>query len=91
VYDQRTSETSDYLFIGKRTGLGAPWGLAFVAKDNAFYMCDGKNNRIIKVNPNGQAIGCAAQIQNWQVQRVRSRSKLTGLPQSEPALSQGSP
>lgn len=51
IFDQRGK------FLGKWTGLGAPWGLAFVAKDNAFYMCDGKNNRIIKVNLDGQVIG----------------------------------
>ena len=44
-------------YITKWTGLGAPWGLAFAAKENVFYMCDGKNNRIVQVNLDGQILG----------------------------------
>ena len=44
-------------FVTKWTGLGSPWGLAFSAKENAFYICDGKNDRIIKVNLDGQLMG----------------------------------
>jgi len=33
-------------FLGKWTDAGAPWGLYYVKRDNAIYMCDGVNNRI---------------------------------------------
>lgn len=51
IFDQRGK------YLGKWTGLGSPWGLAFSAKENSFYMCDGKNNRIIRVNLDGQVTG----------------------------------
>src|SRR5215467_1269811 len=35
-------------FLGKWTNLGAPWGLDYVARENAIYMCDGLNNRVLK-------------------------------------------
>jgi DNA-binding beta-propeller fold protein YncE len=44
-------------FLGKWTGIGAPWGLHFAAKENAMYMADGKNNRVIKLNLDGQVLG----------------------------------
>lgn len=44
-------------FLGKWTGLGAPWGLHYAAKENAIYMADGKNNRILKLNLDGQVQG----------------------------------
>lgn len=44
-------------FLGKWTGIGAPWGLDFVARENALYMCDGVNNRIVKLNLDGQILG----------------------------------
>jgi DNA-binding beta-propeller fold protein YncE len=44
-------------FLGKWTGIGAPWGLHYAAKENAIYMADGKNNRIIKLNLDGQVLG----------------------------------
>lgn len=44
-------------FIAKWTHLGSPWGLAYSARENALYMCDGYNNRIIKVNTEGQLLG----------------------------------
>jgi DNA-binding beta-propeller fold protein YncE len=44
-------------FLTKWTGLGSPWGLAFAAKEDALYMCDGKNNRIVKLNLDGQLLG----------------------------------
>ena len=44
-------------FLGKWTDVGAPWGLDYVARDNAIYMCDGVNNRIVKLNLDGQILG----------------------------------
>jgi DNA-binding beta-propeller fold protein YncE len=44
-------------FLGKWTGIGAPWGLVYVAKEEAIYMCDGKYNRILKLNLEGQVLG----------------------------------
>ena len=34
-----------------------PWGLDYVARENAIYMCDGVNNRIVKLNLDGQILG----------------------------------
>ena len=44
-------------FLGKWTGIGNPWGLAYVAKENAIYMCDGFNNRVIKLGLDGTVQG----------------------------------
>jgi DNA-binding beta-propeller fold protein YncE len=44
-------------FLGKWTNLGAPWGLHYASKENALYMADGKNNRILKLNLDGQVQG----------------------------------
>ncbi len=44
-------------FLGKWTNLGNPWGLAYVARENAIYMCDGHANRILKLTTEGQVIG----------------------------------
>jgi DNA-binding beta-propeller fold protein YncE len=44
-------------FLGKWTDVGAPWGLDYVAQENAIYMCDGVNNRIVKLNLDGQILG----------------------------------
>jgi DNA-binding beta-propeller fold protein YncE len=44
-------------FLGKWTDVGEPWGLDYVARENALYMCDGANNRIVKLNPDGQILG----------------------------------
>jgi DNA-binding beta-propeller fold protein YncE len=44
-------------FLNKWTGLGQPWGLAYSKKDNAIFMCDGKNNRVLKLNTDGQILG----------------------------------
>ncbi len=44
-------------FLGKWTDIGAPWGIAYSAKENCIYMCDGVNNRIVKLNMDGQVIG----------------------------------
>lgn len=49
--------TPDGKFIGKWTGVGQPWGLFYVAKEDAIYMSDGLNNRVIKLNLDGQILG----------------------------------
>ena len=37
--------------------VGSPWGLAYSEKDGMMYICDGYNNRIVKVNREGQVVG----------------------------------
>lgn len=44
-------------FLAKWTGIGAPWGLAYSPREQAIYMCDGKYNRISKLNLEGQVLG----------------------------------
>ena len=44
-------------FLDKWTGIGAPWGLYYVPKEEALYMCDGKYDRILKLNLEGQVLG----------------------------------
>jgi DNA-binding beta-propeller fold protein YncE len=44
-------------FLGKWTNIGAPWGLAYSAKEKCLYMCDGLNNRIVKLSLDGQVLG----------------------------------
>ncbi len=44
-------------FLAKWTGIGAPWGLAYSPGEQAIYMCDGKYNRISKLNLEGQVLG----------------------------------
>lgn len=41
--------------------LGSPWGLAYNQKEEAMYICDGYNNRIVKVNMEGQVLGTYGQ------------------------------
>jgi DNA-binding beta-propeller fold protein YncE len=44
-------------FLAQWRNAGEPWGLYFVARENAIYMCDGRNNRIVKLNLDGQVLG----------------------------------
>jgi DNA-binding beta-propeller fold protein YncE len=44
-------------FLGKWDNLGSPWGLYFVARENAIYMCDGVNDRILKLSTDGEILG----------------------------------
>jgi len=44
-------------FLGKWTHAGSPYGLVYVAKEDAIYMCDGLNGRIVKLNTDGQILG----------------------------------
>jgi DNA-binding beta-propeller fold protein YncE len=47
----------DGKFLAKWTGLGSPWGLAYVEKENAIYMCDGTYGRITKLSLDGELLG----------------------------------
>jgi peptidylamidoglycolate lyase len=44
-------------YLGKWTDVGQPWGLTYYAPENAIYMCDGINNRIVKLNLDGEIQG----------------------------------
>lgn len=44
-------------FLAKWTDIGSPWGIIYVPKEDVIYMCDGFNNRVIKVNLEGQVLG----------------------------------
>jgi sugar lactone lactonase YvrE len=44
-------------FLGKWTDAGAPWGLYYVAREDAIYMADGTNNRVVKLNLDGKVLG----------------------------------
>jgi sugar lactone lactonase YvrE len=44
-------------FLNQWTGIGAPWGIYLARGENAIYMCDGKYNRISKLNLEGQVLG----------------------------------
>lgn len=44
-------------YLGKWTDVGQPWGLIYAPKENAIYMCDGLNNRIVKLNLDGEIQG----------------------------------
>lgn len=44
-------------FLGKWTDIGAPWGLAYSARENCLYMSDGVNDRVVKLNLDGQVLG----------------------------------
>lgn len=47
----------DGKFLGKWTEVGQPWGLTYFGPENAIYMCDGLNNRIVKLNTEGDVLG----------------------------------
>jgi DNA-binding beta-propeller fold protein YncE len=44
-------------FLTQWPGIGSPWGIYYIAKEQAIYMCDGKYNRILKLNLEGQVLG----------------------------------
>jgi DNA-binding beta-propeller fold protein YncE len=44
-------------FIGKWTDLGQPWGVYYASREDSIYMADGNNNRVVKVNLDGQIQG----------------------------------
>ena len=43
--------------LAKWTDAGSPWGLYYATRENAIYMCDGYNNRVVKLNTEGQILG----------------------------------
>ena len=48
---------ADGKFLAKWDNIGAPWGLAYSARDKAIFMCDGKYNRILKLDLDGKVLG----------------------------------
>jgi DNA-binding beta-propeller fold protein YncE len=44
-------------FLGKWTDVGQPWGLCYVKRENVLYMSDGLNDRVVKLNLDGQILG----------------------------------
>jgi DNA-binding beta-propeller fold protein YncE len=44
-------------FLAKWTHVGQPWGLAYAAAEDALYMCDGLNNRVVKLSSDGGILG----------------------------------
>jgi DNA-binding beta-propeller fold protein YncE len=44
-------------FLGKWTDIGTPWGLAYSAKEDALYVADGLNNRVVKLDMTGKILG----------------------------------
>ena len=51
IFDQ------DGKFLRQWPDLGAAWGLAYVAVEDAFYMSDGVNDQVIRLNKNGKVTG----------------------------------
>jgi DNA-binding beta-propeller fold protein YncE len=49
-------------FLAKWTGVGQPWGLYYVAKEDALYMADGLDNRIVKLSTEGEVLGQLSQF-----------------------------
>ncbi|MGA9623164.1 MAG: peptidyl-alpha-hydroxyglycine alpha-amidating lyase family protein [Bryobacteraceae bacterium] len=47
----------DGKFLGKWTGIGVPWSLFYVPREDAVYMADGVNMRVVKLNMNGDVVG----------------------------------
>jgi len=44
-------------FLTKWTDIGSPWGIYYSPKDEAIFMCDGKYDRIVKLNLEGLVLG----------------------------------
>ena len=49
-------------FVTKWTGIGAAWGMAYSEREDVIYMCDGVNNRIIKLSMDGQVLGTLSEF-----------------------------
>ncbi len=49
-------------FLRKWPDVGNPWGLHYVEKENAIYMTDGHNNRVVKLNLDGEVLGVLGQF-----------------------------
>lgn len=48
---------ADGRFLEKWTHVGQPWGLYYAKKEDALYMCDGLNNRVVKLGTDGKLLG----------------------------------
>lgn len=48
---------ADGRFLDKWTDVGTPWGLAYSAKDNAMFIADGVDNRVLKTDMKGNVMG----------------------------------
>ncbi|MCE5307700.1 MAG: peptidyl-alpha-hydroxyglycine alpha-amidating lyase family protein [Acidobacteriales bacterium] len=48
--------TADGEFLQQWTHVGAPWGLS-MAPDQTLYMCDGYNNRVLRLSLDGRILG----------------------------------
>jgi len=44
-------------YLSKWTGIGSPWGIYYARKEGAIFMCDGRYDRILKFNLEGQVLG----------------------------------
>jgi DNA-binding beta-propeller fold protein YncE len=44
-------------FLNKWTDVGQPWGLVYASREDAIYMADGLNDRVVKLNLDGQILG----------------------------------
>ena len=44
-------------FLTKWTNVGQPWGFAYAEKENAIYMSDGQDNRVVKLSLEGKVEG----------------------------------
>jgi peptidylamidoglycolate lyase len=44
-------------FLAKWTDVGQPWDVYYAAQENAIYMCDGRWDRIVKLNLEGKVVG----------------------------------
>ncbi len=51
IFDQ------DGKFLGKWSDLGAAWGLAYAPRENAFFLSDGVNDQVIKLDHEGHVLG----------------------------------
>ena len=51
IFDQ------DGKFLGKWTNIGDPWSMEYVSRENAFYVVDGQNDQLFRLNMEGQITG----------------------------------
>lgn len=51
IFDQKGT------FLGKWPNLGAAWGLVYVPRENVFFLSDGVNDQIIKLDHDGKVLG----------------------------------
>jgi DNA-binding beta-propeller fold protein YncE len=51
---------ADGKFLNQWKHVGSPWGL-YITDDQSIFMCDGYNNRILKLSPDGSIVGSVAE------------------------------